>query len=45
MNPHQLSLAKQKVSNVENDCSKMPNQAKANRDGEINPQNYNFSEL
>ena len=33
------------VLNVENDCPKVPNQAKAKRDGVINPQNYNFSQF
>ena len=32
-------------SNVENDCPKVPNQAKAKRDGVVNPQNYNFSQF
>ena len=30
---------------VKNDCQKFPKQAEAKRDGEINPQNYNFNQF
>ena len=33
------------VSNVENDCPKVPNQAKDKRDGVKNPQYYNFNQF
>ena len=33
------------VLKLRNDAPKVPNQAKAKRDGVINPQNYNFSQF
>ena len=41
MNPHHSP--NKVVSKVENVDLKMPRQAKAKRDGVINPQNYNFN--
>ena len=32
------------VSKAENDCPKVPKQAEAERDGVVNPQNYNFNQ-
>ena len=32
-----------KFKNMNSDYPKVPNQAGAKRDGEINPQNYNFN--
>ena len=43
--PSSVILSQKVVSNVANECQKVPNQGKANRDGEINPQNYNFSQF
>ena len=45
MNPHQWSLPKQSSLKVKSDIQKVPNQAKAKRDGVINPQNYNYSQF
>ena len=45
LNPRQWSLAKQSKLKVEKWCQKVPYEAKAKRDGVINPQNYNFSQF
>ena len=45
LNPRQWSFAKRSKLKVEKWCPKVPNQAKAKRDGVINPQNYNFSQF
>ena len=45
MDPHQWSLAKQSSLKVENDAPKVTNQAKAKKDGVVNPQHYNFNQF
>ena len=43
LNPRQWSLAKQSSSEkLKSDAQKVPKEAKAKRDGVINPQNYIF---
>ena len=44
LNPHMWPLSKKVVQELISDFPKVPNQAKAKRDGVINPQNNNFSQ-
>ena len=42
--PSSVILSQTKyLKNVKNDAQKLPKQAKAKRDGVINPQHYNFN--
>ena len=40
-----ILLPNKVVQKLKSDAPKVPNQAKAKRDGVINPKNYNFSQI
>ena len=40
-----ILLPNKVVQKMKSDAAKVPNQAKAKRDGVINPKNYNFSQF
>ena len=43
--PYSVILSQKVAQKLKSDAKKVPNQAKAKRDGVINPQNYNFSSI